>query len=68
MSCKELRRVEVLSRAQSEALFLKNFENNARLLDGGPLKNLIDFTSASPEVTGELLATPKSDSTSQNNP
>jgi hypothetical protein len=50
----------------AHGLSLKNFDNNPRLLEDGPLRHFTDFTSATPETTEELLATPKPDSTPRN--
>ncbi len=44
----------------AQGLFIKNFDNNPRLLEGRPLPNNFDFTSTSPEVTADLLAIPLS--------
>jgi hypothetical protein len=51
----------------AQGLLLKSFDDNPRLLDQSPLKNFIDFTSASPEVTDELLAVPQSDGAAKSN-
>jgi hypothetical protein len=52
----------------AKGLLLKNFDDNPGLLDDGPLPNHTDFTSASPEVTADLLAMPQSDGVAQSNP
>jgi hypothetical protein len=45
----------------AQGIFLKNFDNNPRLLEDGPLASDVDFTSASPEVTTDLLAMPRAE-------
>jgi hypothetical protein len=45
----------------ARGLVLKSFDGNPSLLDQAPLRNFLDFTSASPYVTDELLALPPSD-------
>jgi hypothetical protein len=50
----------------AQGLFLKDFDDDPSLLEDGPLRNNMDFTSASPEVTADLLAMPLSDDATQN--
>jgi hypothetical protein len=45
----------------AQGLSLKYFDDDPSLLEDGPLRNNMDFTSASPEVTADLLAMPPSD-------
>ncbi len=49
----------------AQGLSLKDFDDDPSLLEDGPLRNNMDFTSASPEVTAALLATPLSDDPAQ---
>ncbi len=50
----------------AQGLSLKYFDDDPSLLEDGPLRNNIDFTSASPEVIGDLMAVPLSDDAAQN--
>jgi hypothetical protein len=50
----------------AQGLSLKYFDDNPSLIEDGPLRNNMDFTSASPEVTADLRATPLSDDAAQN--
>jgi len=49
----------------AQGLSLKYFDDNPSSMEDGPLRNNMDFTSASPEVTADLWATPLSDDTAQ---
>jgi hypothetical protein len=50
----------------AQGLFLKNFDDFPWLLDEDtPLRDRLDFTSASPEQTADLLAMPLSDDAAQ---
>ena len=44
----------------AQGLFIKHFDDNPTLLENGPLLKNSDFTSASPDVTADLLAMPPS--------
>jgi hypothetical protein len=50
----------------AQGLSLKNFDDDPSLLEDGPLRNHMDFTSAPPEVTADLLAMPPSSDGAQN--
>ena len=50
----------------NQGLSLKYFDDNPSLLEDGPLRNNMDFISACPEVTADLLALPPSDGAAQN--
>jgi hypothetical protein len=50
----------------AQGLSLKYFDDDPSLLEDGASRNNMDFTSASPEVTADLLAMPLSDDATQN--
>jgi hypothetical protein len=50
----------------AQGLSLKYFDDDPSLLEDGPLRNNMDFTSASPEVTADLWAMPLPDDAAQN--
>jgi hypothetical protein len=50
----------------NQGLSIKSFDDDPGLLEDGRLRNNLDFTSASPEVTADLLAMPLSDDAAQN--
>jgi hypothetical protein len=50
----------------AQGLSLKYFDDEPSLLEDGASRNNMDFTSASPEVTADLLAMPLSDDATQN--
>lgn len=48
-----------------QGLSIMDFDDDPSLLEEGPLRNNMDFTSATPEVTADLLAMPSSGDAAQ---